>query len=114
MIAYLCPRRHVRIIDDQGVHHAETSSADAGLQWGSWAYRGDDPSAHSWPTWSPAGDQMACFRMSSLDGQGRVLAWTIGSHTAEELTLLGDRLPRAGNRRDIPMDGTCRGLGYFR
>ncbi|MBT3218268.1 MAG: hypothetical protein HN348_04200 [Proteobacteria bacterium] len=92
-IAYLCPRRQVRVIDANGNDRAQTGTADAFIGWGSWANQREKTKVHSWPTWSPDSQQLACFRMSKEDPNPRVLTWDIDNICAEELAILNRRLP---------------------
>lgn len=91
-IAYVCPERQVHVIDETGTHTPQTSASPDPLVWGNWATSKTHTVEHSWPTWSPDGKRIACFRIPQ-GGAPRVLVLEVNGIESSELVDLGSRLP---------------------
>lgn len=110
-IAYIDPRRHLSVLEADGTHRPQTLGEDQTVLWGPWSPRSVEASAWSWPTWSPDGRQIACFRVgqSTAGAYGwdvgsdsdtatgertaRVAVVDLGGVSSSELIELGTRLP---------------------
>lgn len=89
-IAYVSPDRQIHVLDVHGNSSQQTGGGNPTIMWGSW----DESSrtAHSWPTWSPDGRQLACF--ASVEDQGTsVLVMDVDGISSIAVSELGDRLP---------------------
>ena len=91
-IAYVCPKRQIYVIDTNGVATPQTSAGGDSLVWGTWASGAGQRVGHSWPTWSPDGTQIACFRIPQ-GGAPRVLVMDVNGISSSEVVDLGARLP---------------------
>ena len=91
-IAYVCPERQIHVIDSQGTHTPQTSAVADNLVWGNWTNSMSQSVGHSWPTWSPDGKKIACFRIPQ-GGAPRVLVIDVNGIASSELVDLGARLP---------------------
>jgi hypothetical protein len=89
--AWLDDRRHLRVIGADGRGTPRTSE----LRWGMWAKPPEDE-VHSWPTWSPAGDLVASFRLAQRGAQGMTCRVQIAEPDGREVwevAELADRVP---------------------
>jgi len=91
-IAYVCPKRQIYVINTEGLATPQTSATTDALVWGSWAPGSSHRVGHSWPTWSPDGTQIACFRIPQ-GGAPRVLVMETNGISSSEVVDLGPRLP---------------------
>ena len=89
-IAYVSADRQVHVLDVHGNTRQQTGGGNPAIMWGSW----DESSrtAHSWPTWSPDGTQLACF--ASVEDEGSsVLVMDVDGISSIAVSELGARLP---------------------
>ena len=92
-IAMICQRRQVHVIDRNGTRHAQTIPGAVPI-WGIWGTEGQAAGQYSWPTWSPDGRRIACFRLPGVDDRSsRVYVFDVGGVEAIEIADLGSRLP---------------------
>ena len=91
-IAYVCGQRQIHVLEPDGQHIPQTVAAEGGLMWGSWQAQVSEVVAHSWPTWSPDGKSIACFRMPA-SGAPRVLVTQVNGIESTEFVDLGVQLP---------------------
>lgn len=93
-VAYVSNSREVLVLDRKGHTHSQTLEMEGPLIWGSWQLGEPRAATFSWPTWSPDGQHLACFR---LPGEGiesaSVFVHQVGGIGSTELTNLGGRLP---------------------
>lgn len=94
-LAYLSPDRGVYTLDLQGRHRAQTGADVPALLMGSWkTSAGGDSGLHSWPTWSPDGRSIACFRLpDDEEPASRVVVVEVDGVASAEVANLSDRLP---------------------
>ncbi len=64
-----------------------------GVAWASWGADSGNDGLHSWPTWSPDGRRIACFRMSKEGGDATVLAAHADGIQSSELAVLDAQIP---------------------
>lgn len=91
-IAYIDGNRQVVVVDRDGRHIPQTASAEVPVLWGSWEARPPE-GTWSWPTWSPDGQRLACFRIDVDLAASRVVVIESGGIATSELCDLGRRLP---------------------
>jgi dipeptidyl aminopeptidase/acylaminoacyl peptidase len=89
-IAYVDSRRHIVVIGRDGKHRPQ--SAD-GVVWGQWTSARSEASTWSWPTWSPDGRRLACFRIAAEPPSAWVHVLDVDGIGASDLVDLGSRLP---------------------
>jgi len=93
-VAYVSNDREVMVLDRSGTTHSHTLNLDGPLMWGTWQLGTPKAAAFSWPTWSPDGRHLACFRLPSPEtASARVFAHEVGGISSIELADLGNRLP---------------------
>lgn len=90
-LAYLDLQRQVHALDADGRSLALTQPVSE-LLWGSWRARRDHE-AHSWPTWSPDAERLACFRIERTGKGSGVLVLEPGAVTQTEVLTLERRVP---------------------
>ena len=91
-IAYIGGKRQVHVIDRSGTDRAMTVP-DSEPVWGMWSSDASKTSSHSWPSWSPNGQYLACFRVTAQGQSARVLVSEVSGVRAAEVADLGARLP---------------------
>jgi Tol biopolymer transport system component len=93
-VAYISSDREVMVVDRTGTTHSHTLHLDGPLMWGTWQLGTPKAAAFSWPTWSPDGRYLACFRLPSPEtASARVFAHEVGGVSSFELADLDNRLP---------------------
>jgi len=93
-LAYLSVNRDVWTIDAEGKHRSHTEIDVDALMLGSWQTGPKRTGTFSWPTWSPNGDQVACFKLADAHHDtSRVFVCDVDGVNQTELMDLGKRLP---------------------
>jgi hypothetical protein len=91
--ALVTTSRQIHIIDENDRIHGLTSPVGTHVMHGSWQFE-QSVATYSWPTWSPDGTQIACFKLP--DGKGstaRVVISEVNGINASEVADLDSRLP---------------------
>lgn len=90
--AVIGPRRQVHVVNSAGKRI--TCSLPDDLMWGSWRVTQAATASYSWPTWSPDGDRIACFRVGQgEEGTAKVFLLDVRGVATTELADLDGRLP---------------------
>lgn len=91
-IAWISTDREVMVLARDGRTFSHT--LDEPLLWGTWSLGSPESAAFSWPTWSPDGRSLACFRLPG-DGtaSARLYVHDVGDVSSTEAADLGSRLP---------------------
>lgn len=93
-IAYVSKEREILVLDREGRTHNHTLDLDGPIMWGTWQLGSPKPAPFSWPTWSPDGRNLACFRLPSEQiPRASVFVHDVGGVSSMELLDLGERLP---------------------
>lgn len=93
-VAYVSKGREILVIDRDENQHHHTLDLDGPLLWGAWQLGTPRSASFSWPTWSPDGRHLACFRLPSEETTtARVFVHEVGGVSSYELLDLGQRLP---------------------
>ena len=93
-IAYVDVSRQIVLLDRRGRRIPKTAPDDAPVVWSPWVARQADLSTWSWPTWSPDGQRIACFRISGGDTRtAHVYVLEARGIRSSEVIELGERLP---------------------
>ncbi|MCB9678593.1 MAG: hypothetical protein H6737_26055 [Alphaproteobacteria bacterium] len=90
-IAFVSPTRQVHLVEPDGRMSGLTTDAD-GLIWASWVSAGNPKFAHTWPSFSPSGDRVACFRLRE-GGNASVLVTSLDGVRSAEVIDLPDQVP---------------------
>jgi len=90
-IAYVSADRHIHLVEPDGQTSGLTAAADQ-LIWASWGSAGQIRQAHTWPTFSPGGERIACFRLRE-GGHASVLVSSLDGVTSAEVIDLPDQVP---------------------
>lgn len=90
-IALVTADRELAVIDPGDSKRRLITGAPSGVLWGNWAQMGER-STHSWPTFSPDGRQIACFRTT---GRVQASVWVsdLDGVVSTDLIDLAGRVP---------------------
>jgi dipeptidyl aminopeptidase/acylaminoacyl peptidase len=90
----LSETREVRTVDARGRETRHGSLPGGDVLWGEWGLKASDPASFSWPTWSPDGRRVACFRLPDPSRKSAALfVLDPAGVVTTELSDLGSRLP---------------------
>ena len=93
-IAYVCPDRQMYTMSRPGSPAICVTNGVSDIAFASWGPSSHTSGLHSWPTWSPTGDRVACFRMAE---DGRSSARVIVAHPdgirSTELSAIEAKIP---------------------
>lgn len=93
-VAYVSNQREILVLDRHERTHNHTLDLDGPIMWGTWQLGTPKPAPFSWPTWSPDGRHLACFRLpSDAIPRASVFVHDAGGVSSMELLDLGQRLP---------------------
>jgi dipeptidyl aminopeptidase/acylaminoacyl peptidase len=93
-VALVDPQRQIVVLRPDGRRQTLTAPAPSPVIWGDWSAKAAETSAWSWPTWSPDGSRLACFRIANGNGRGaHVMDLGVTRGGDAELMSLGRRLP---------------------
>ncbi len=93
-VAFVSKDREILVLDRRETLHRHTLELDTPLMWGTWQLGAPRVAAFSWPTWSPDGRNLACFRLPSEEiPSARVFVHEVGGVSSVQLLDLGERLP---------------------
>lgn len=93
-IAYVSSEREILVIDREERVHTHTLQLEGPLMWGTWQLGRPKAASFSWPSWSPDGRHLACFRLPSEEtATARVFVHEVGNVASMEVADLGKRLP---------------------
>lgn len=91
-IAIVDDARQIQVLDTHGALRPQTAAGDPALLWAAWSPAERALLRHAWPTWSPAGDRIACFATDEA-GASQALILDVGGIGSVAVADLTERLP---------------------
>ena len=93
-IAYVCPDRQMHTLSQPGAPAICVTNGIGDLSYATWGASTTRTNLHSWPTWSPSGDRVACFRMSDDGRSGaRIFVAHPDGIRSTELSSIETKIP---------------------
>ncbi|NCG18541.1 MAG: hypothetical protein GWP91_05970 [Rhodobacterales bacterium] len=92
-MAIIRPDRRLHLLGANGKSLFQTGPADPTLLYASWTGPEQDLGLYSWPTWSPDGTQVACFRVPRQGQTPELIVHTSDGVLSQILAQFDDRIP---------------------